>query len=64
MTEKEFYSEIQSRIRDFLPEEYRDASVDLHEVIKDNDTKLTGLTVVRDGENAVPILYLNGPYES
>ncbi len=63
MTEKEFYESIRDQILDYLPEEYEGSKVEVHEVMKNNDTKLTGITVVKKDENAAPIIYLNRPYE-
>ena len=62
MTEKEFYEEIKRCILEYLPEEYQGSKVEIHDVIKDNDTRLTGITVIKNGENAAPIIYLNGAY--
>ena len=62
MTEKEFYESIRDQILDYLPEEYEDSRVEIHEVMKNNDTKLTGITVVKKDENAAPTIYRNRPY--
>ena len=63
MTEKEFYEAIKDQILDYLPEEYAESRVELHEVMKDNDQMLTGITVVRKNETAVPITYLNEAFD-
>ena len=62
MTEKEFYEMIRDRIRDYLPERYENCRVELNEVVKNNDLHLTGISVIPEGENAAPLVYLNSYY--
>ena len=62
MTDKEFYGMIHERIRDYLPKRYENSRVELHEVVKNNDQHLTGISVIPDGECAAPLVYLNGYY--
>ena len=62
MTEKEFYEMIRNRIRDYLPERYDNCRIELHEVVKNNDRHLMGISVVPEGECAAPLVYLNSYY--
>lgn len=56
---EEFMNEITSRIKDFLPEGFADASV--QHVYKTNDLLLHGLTVRKDSIS--PTVYLEAPYQ-
>lgn len=52
---------IKNHIKEFLPLEYQDADVIVKPVVKNNDRVLTGLTVLKDGGNIAPTVYLE-PY--
>ena len=60
---EEFKQEVADRIKDFLPEKYKDADVQIQSVIKNNDNKLDGIIVKQDGSNIAPNIYLNPFYE-
>ena len=63
MSKKEFYKAVEEQIREYLPEEFKDAVIEINEVPKNNDIYLHGLSI-RNGDNAaVPNLYLEGYYE-
>lgn len=63
MSKKEFYKAVEEQIREYLPEELKDAVIEINEVPKTNDIYLHGLTI-RNGDSAVvPNLYLEGYYE-
>lgn len=63
MNEKEFYKAVEEQIREYLPEELKDAVIEINKVPKTNDIYLHGLTI-RNGDNAVvPNLYLEGYFE-
>ena len=55
---QEFNQYVKDHIREYLPPEYETARVSIHEVIKSNDRMLSGLTILRDGENFSPTVYL------
>ncbi|MDD3139719.1 MAG: DUF5688 family protein [Lachnospiraceae bacterium] len=59
MNYDEFKGSMQDQIKDFLPEKYEDADVQIREVVKNNDTLLDGLTVVSSESNISPTIYLN-----
>lgn len=59
MTDKEFYEMIRFRIRDYLPERYENCRIELHEMVKNNDQHLMGISVIPEGECAAPLVYLN-----
>ena len=59
MNYDEFKGSMQDQIKDFLPEKYEDADVQIREVLKNNDTILDGLTVVGTDSNISPTIYLN-----
>lgn len=60
MTYSEFTEALLSFVRMDLPEE---CSAKLHTVIKNNDTRLTGLTITETGRNIAPTIYLDHYYE-
>ncbi len=59
----EFTSEVAGKIREFLPDRFSDASVDLKVVLKNNDHKLTGLTIKAVDSNIAPTIYLEKFFE-
>lgn len=60
---EEFKVAVVDNIIDWLPERFSNAQVSLHEVTKNNNLKLTGLTIRTGGSNVVPTIYLEGFYE-
>lgn len=58
----EFATMIANCIIDVLPEDFADANVEIREVTKNNDTKLTGLVVTKKGSNIAPNVYLESFY--
>ena len=55
---QEFAEYIKAHIKDYLPPEYQDAVISADTVIKSNDRALTGLTILKNGEQAAPTIYL------
>ena len=62
MTFDEFKQEVIDNIKVFLPVEYQDASVSIQDVIKNNDTHLSGLTIRKEDTGIAPTLYLEDFY--
>ncbi len=60
---EEFKNSVADRIKDFLPEKYADATVDLQEVTKNNGTVLTGVLIKTEESNIAPNIYLEGYFE-
>lgn len=58
MLTQEFIEYVKAHIKEYLPPEYETAEISVHEVVKSNDRTLTGLTVLRSGENISPAVYL------
>lgn len=54
-----FKETVVDAIKDYLPEEFKNAEVELKEVLKNNGIKLTGLCVRKEGASISPTLYLN-----
>ena len=54
----EFANVVVEKIRDYLPDTFAEAEVKLETVIKNNDLKLTGITIRREGSNICPTIYL------
>lgn len=52
---------IKGHVKEYLPPEYREAYVDVREVLKSNDQVMTGMTILKDGDNITPMIYLD-PY--
>jgi DNA topoisomerase III len=55
---QEFNQYVKDHIKEYLPPEYETARISVEEVTKSNDRKLSGLTVLREGENFSPTVYL------
>ena len=55
---EEFKASVADQIKDYLPEKYADATVDLQNVTKNNDTVLTGLLIRNEDSNIAPNIYL------
>ena len=60
---EEFKNSVAEQIKDYLPEKYEDASVNLQEVTKNNDTVLTGLLIRTEDSNIAPNIYLEKFFE-
>lgn len=59
---EEFADYCKEHILEALPEEYQNAKVNVAEVTKNNGRVLTGLTVLPEGQNVAPNIYLDGFY--
>lgn len=62
MTFEEFKQEVKDNIKDYLPLSYQNAEVSINEVIKNNDTHLSGLTIRTEDVGIAPTLYLEDFY--
>lgn len=60
---EEFKVAVLNDIRDWLPEQLATAEISLQVVTKNNDIKLTGLTIRSVDSNIAPTIYLEGFYE-
>ena len=58
MTFEQFTDAIVNNIKDYLPGGFADASVALQTITKNNDHKLTGLTIRSTSSNISPTIYL------
>ena len=63
MNFEEFINTVKDTIKDYLPENYRDAEVNILENRKLN-TNYTGLTVTREGDTLAPTINLNNLFDS
>ena len=59
---EDFQEHLKNNILDFLPNNYAGSVVELHEVVKNNET-FTGLIVRREEVNISPTIYLNPYYQ-
>lgn len=60
MKMEEFISVVRTRVQDIAGKE---SKVDVHEVRKNNNVLLHGMTIMRQGQNVSPTIYLDGFYE-
>ena len=60
---KEFQEYIKSNVKDYLPENYKDADIQFTDVVKNNDVHLTGVLIKRENETLTPNIYINELYE-
>lgn len=58
-----FAKAVVEKIREYLPESFANASVELQTVVKNNDLKLTGLTIRCADSNISPTIYLEQFFE-
>lgn len=63
MEYKDFIEQAKEKILDFLPEEFADATVEINQVIKNNDCVLDGLSIKTENSNFAPTVYLNPYFE-
>ena len=63
MNFEDFINTIKDTIKEYLPEDYRDAEVNILENRKLN-TNYTGLTVTREGDTLAPTINLNNLFDS
>jgi len=59
---EEFQEYCKEHVLDAMPDEFENAKVSVNEVIKNNGRVLTALTVLPDGGNVAPNIYLDGFY--
>ena len=55
--------QVKEQIRDFLPEKFSDAAIDVSQVLKDNDRALHVLTIRTGDVNISPAIYLDPFFE-
>lgn len=60
---EEFKASVAEQIKDYLPEQYADASVTIQDVTKNNDQQLSGLMIRTEDNNIAPNIYLEQFYE-
>lgn len=63
MNYEEFKQYIIDHIKEYMPEEYQDATVEIHSVMKNNDVQMDGLTVAKPNQVISPNIYLESFYE-
>lgn len=63
MNFEEFKNVVVGGIREWLPESFKAASIELQTVSKNNDIRLTGLLIRRKDCNIAPTIYLDGFYQ-
>ena len=60
---REFQDGIREGIKNVLPEEFKNASVDIKVIKKNNGLELTALTITKPNVNIAPTIYLDHMYE-
>lgn len=60
----EFRKEVQSRVKEFMSEDFQNANITLHETLKNNSHERKGITVQREGISISPTIYLEEFYKS
>ena len=63
MEYRDFVEQIKDKIKDFLPEKFADAAVEVNQIVKNNDCVLDGLMVRTEESNIAPTIYLNPYFE-
>ena len=57
--DSEFAEYVKNNIREYLPESYANAKIQIQQTIKGNDRVLDSLTVQREGEDFAVAIHLN-----
>ena len=57
--DSEFTEYVKNNIREYLPESYANAKIQIQQTIKGNDRVLDSLTVQREGEDFAVAIHLN-----
>lgn len=60
---EEFKQVLENRIREYLPEEYRNGNILFQKVTKSGLGQLTGMTIRTQGESIAPCLYIDSAFE-
>jgi len=63
MEYRDFVEQVKNQIQDFLPVKFADATVEINQVIKNNDCVLDGLLIKTAESNIAPTIYLNSYYK-
>lgn len=63
MNRKEFYDYVKDHVKEFLPESFANADIQLHEVTKQNGLTLTSVVIPVEGSNVTPNIYLDSFYQ-
>ena len=63
MEYRDFVEKVKEQIQDFLPERFADATVEVNQIVKNNDCVLDGLMVRTEESNIAPTIYLNPYFE-
>lgn len=63
MSFDEFKDAVVANIKDYLPDKYEEADIEIKQVLKNNDTMLDGITIRTPDSNMSPTIYLNNFYE-
>ena len=64
MEYKEFMEEIERHIKEYLPEEWKNAEVSVRQQLKNNGIQLYGMSIRIPGSDITPQMYLDNAYQS
>jgi hypothetical protein len=64
MEYKEFMEEIERHIKEYLPEEWKNAEVSVRQQLKNNGIQLYGMGIRIPGNSVTPQIYLDDAYQS
>lgn len=56
----DFAKQIEENIREYLPESYSNAQIEIQNTVKGNDRILEGILIQKEGENSAPVIYMEG----
>ena len=57
MNYNEFKDYVKEHVLDYLPEQYKNANMDIRQAVKNNDVVLDGLTIFNPNGNMSPTIY-------
>lgn len=64
LNRKEFFDYMKDNVKDYLPPSYDTANIQIQQVTKHNDMRLTGISIQKEGETLTPNIYLDPLYRA
>ena len=63
MNLNDFANYIAHEVKGYLPPDYQEAKVEINNIVKNNDISLCGISIRRDEEQVVPLIYVDDLYD-
>lgn len=63
LNKNEFFNYIKDHVTGYLPPVFEKGRIELVEMVKNNDIRMTSINIVKQGEKSCPAIYLDSLYE-